>query len=75
MSVPNMPSFFSNSSNVTIIGGEFNDIKGNLTMFDHSRHNTTVDSYNTYNNTIRDSYNNNSRTISEQPDWSSLKVV
>jgi len=59
-------SFFAGASNIKIVGGEFNDIKGNLTVFDHSRHEVNIDSGNVYNNKIIDSFNDNSTRISEQ---------
>lgn len=60
-----MASFFAGASNVTIVGGDFNDVKGNLTIFDYSRHTTNLNSNNTTNNNVLNSHNNNSTTISE----------
>ncbi|KAF8816172.1 hypothetical protein BYT27DRAFT_7184994 [Phlegmacium glaucopus] len=56
-------SFFKGASNVKIIGGEFNDIKGNLTVFDRSRHETNVNNSNVYNNKLINSFNDNSIRI------------
>lgn len=68
-----MGSFFQGCSNVTIYGGSFNDVKGNLTVFDNSRHNTNVGSSNKYNNNMVNAHNDNSTRISEQFDWFTLK--
>lgn len=57
--------FFENASNIKIVGGVFNDIKGNYTVFDRSRHETNIDSNNMYNNTVTDSYNDNSKRFSQ----------
>lgn len=59
-----MGSFFAGSSNITIIGGDFNDVKGNLTIFDHRRHTTNTGSNNTYTNNMHNCHNDNSTTIS-----------
>ncbi|KAF8816163.1 hypothetical protein BYT27DRAFT_7184987 [Phlegmacium glaucopus] len=61
-------SFFQGASNVKIVGGEFNDIKGNLTVFDRSRHEINVDTGNVLNNKLINSFNDNSTRISEQSD-------
>ncbi|KAF8816173.1 hypothetical protein BYT27DRAFT_7128093 [Phlegmacium glaucopus] len=61
-SIPKM-SFFAGASNVKIIGGEFNDIKGNLTVFDHSRHEMNLDTSNVYNNQLINSFNDTSTRI------------
>jgi hypothetical protein len=68
-------SFFAGATNVTIVGGEFNDIKGNLTVFDQSRHHTNLGSNNWSKHEIIDSYNDNSTTIGEQFNLFRLKVV
>ncbi|KAF9540466.1 hypothetical protein CPC08DRAFT_804577, partial [Agrocybe pediades] len=39
-------SFFANSSNVRIRGGQFNKVKGSITIFDQSRHTSTINSFN-----------------------------
>ena len=59
---PTIPSFFAGASNIVITGGHFNDVQGNLAIFDHSQHTTNVSSNCTYNN------EENPRTISEQFD-------
>jgi hypothetical protein len=68
-------SFFAGASNVTIVGGDFNDVKGNLTVFDHSRHTSNFHSNNTYNTKVLHSHNNNSTKISKQISWFPLKVA
>ncbi|KDR86125.1 hypothetical protein GALMADRAFT_42348, partial [Galerina marginata CBS 339.88] len=60
-------AFFSGASNVRITGGEFNVVKGNLSVFDQSRHHANVNSFNTRNLTTQDSYNNHSRRYCESP--------
>ncbi|KAF8816182.1 hypothetical protein BYT27DRAFT_7185009 [Phlegmacium glaucopus] len=61
-------SFFQGASNVKIIGGEFNDVKGNLTVFDRSRHEFNVDTGNVSNNQFINSFNNKTTRTSEQSD-------
>ena len=65
-----MGSFFADSSNITILGGSFNDVKGNLTVLDHSRHTTNLSSNNKYTNNVVNAHNDNSTRISEQFNYS-----
>ena len=57
---------FIPGTNIKVVGGKFNDIKGDLTVFDYSRHETNIDSNNMYDNKVTDSYNKNPKIISEQ---------
>ncbi|KAF4611638.1 hypothetical protein D9613_004575 [Agrocybe pediades] len=65
-------SFFGESSDVHIYGGEFNQIRGDMFIFDQSRHSSTVNSFNTT-NTIQDNVNNNNsqryRGIANPPQY------
>ncbi|KAF9555586.1 hypothetical protein CPC08DRAFT_124246 [Agrocybe pediades] len=54
-------SFFANSSNVRIHGGQFNKVKGNITIFDQSRHTSTINSFNATTIVQENVNNNNSR--------------
>ena len=64
-------AFFANASNVNIYGGSFvnNEVKGNLTVEDSSRHYSYLNSNNRSTNNMINSHNDNSRRISEQFDW------
>ena len=63
---PTISSFFAGASNIVINGGEFHNVQGNLTIFDHIPHTTNVSSNSTYNN------KEISTTISEQFDEDAL---
>jgi len=54
---------FIPGTNIKVVGGKFNDIKGDLTVFDYSRHETNIDSNNMYDNKVTDSYNKNPKII------------
>lgn len=68
-------AFFAGASNVTIYGGSFisNEVKGNLTVDDHSQHTTHLNSNNKSTNNVINSHNDNSARISEQFDGFALK--
>lgn len=68
-------AFFAGASNVTILGGSFvnNEVKGNITIDDHSRHTSYLNSNNKSTNNVINSHNDNSTRISEQFDWFALK--
>ncbi|KIM38276.1 hypothetical protein M413DRAFT_37168, partial [Hebeloma cylindrosporum] len=53
-------SFFQGARNVNITGGEFNEVRGNYILYDQSRHNSNVNSFNTTNRSIVNAGNNNS---------------
>ena len=53
-------------SNIRIRGGKFNTIEGNLTVVDQSRHETNIESNNTYRNDLTNSYNSNIERSGEQ---------
>jgi hypothetical protein len=57
---------FIPGTNIKIVGGEFNDIKGNYRLIDHSCRETNINSSNMYHNQVTDAYNNNSKKFSEQ---------
>jgi len=61
-------SFFSGATNVQIYGGEFNQVKGNMTIFDHSRHTSHINAYNTSNTMMENVSNNNSQKYREWDD-------
>lgn len=52
--------FFDGSENVDIRGGEFIDIGGSVSKYDHSKHTHYVNSRNTTKSTMMDSFNNSS---------------
>jgi hypothetical protein len=56
----------SSNPNIKIKGGKFNRIKGNLTVIDHSQHETNIESHNMYDNKLTGSYNTNSKKFGEQ---------
>lgn len=70
-----MGSFFGGSSNITILGGNFNEVNGNLTVVDHSQHTTNLGSNNQYTNNVINAHNDNSTRFGEQfgSDWFTLK--
>jgi hypothetical protein len=59
-------SLFQGVSNVKITGGEFNEVCGNLIVYDQSRHHLNVNSFNTTNHTVLKSGNNNSKVYRER---------
>ena len=63
-------AFFAGASNVNIFGGSFvnNEVRGNLTVDDHSRHATNLNSHNRSTNNMTNSHNDNSRRNGEQFD-------
>jgi hypothetical protein len=68
-------AFFAGASNVNVYGGSFvnNEVKGNLTVDDHSQHYSYLNSFNRSTSKMINSHNDNSRRISEQFDWFALK--
>jgi len=48
------------NTKIKIVGGKFNKIKGDYKVYDHSRHETNIDSHNMYYNTLTESFNTNS---------------
>ncbi|KAF4611640.1 hypothetical protein D9613_004577 [Agrocybe pediades] len=65
-------SFFGELSNVHIYGGEFNHVRGNVNVYDQSRHSSTVNSFNTTNIVQENVKNNNSqryRGIANPPQY------
>lgn len=59
--------FFQGASGITISGGEFNDVNGNLTKTDSSTKTTNTDSYNSKSETLTNSNNDNSQRLTVDP--------